>query len=797
MSSPSKVEPMGLDREALERERTRLEGLLALDEAWRALKQLEERLARGEATSAVGAEALKASLERELASNRLYCVHRDVVARLAAPAVSGANSEAGGKAADAAEANALFRTKVSVKPAGAPAAMAGRAVEPAGDDDLTRIRGLTRPIAARLNSLGISRYETIAGWTRADVDRISIALGLGRAIVRQSWVDQAAILVQTRTPRALATEAPPAALPVTAAASSPPLPAPPAPPPQAVLGTLLHRRPDQPVNEPLLSLQRPRAGLGAGPAAAADMTMAARAAPVEVGAVAAPKATAAAVGPPGPTSVMAKTSAGPISVAARAAAMAVNRSAAAPLPAVPAVPVAANGASRAVQAATATPTAPAATARAATAPSPVAPPPASAAPAAKPSAYADRIDLIDGLGPDAIAALVKAGVTQAAQIAAFRGEDVRRWRRDLGDGVQAPFTHVIEQAAMLAGGQLPAAACKVVEGRAASPVPRPAPADWGRPLLLDRLQREAEEATRPKSPDEADRLARRSLREALAGGDPMRAAFATTMTTARTRLVDRLALIDLPRKPRGSSDDVVAAFEERMAALQRDLDEMERRLRAEPAPKGADSAVSQPRGVDTTTTELAQTVAVGEAVAAVTTAAPAEVLSPATSSATKPEPEPVCEPAVAKRGSDEPAKPVAPIAPEATAPATQTGDAGARGIEPDPLIGLGEADVVIVAKAPPPRPVESPAAGPAALPVVSAESLVKRLRRFGSAEPIEAEDYAAYHGEVEEAAVEIVRGPRVSSLPKSPGNGAAAPTTAAGERNSAIKRFVRALSGGP
>lgn len=866
MSSPSKIEPAGLDREALERERSRLEGLLALDEAWRALRQLEERLARGEATSAVGADALKASLERELASNRLYSVYRDVTAKLAAPAVAvGGTAPAPKVAADVAEATA-FRTKVTVKPSGAPAGTAEAGGKGAPDDDLTRIRGITRPIAERLQALGVCRFETIADWTRADVDRISIALGLGRAIVRQSWVDQAAILMQTRpsrdaSPVALPADAP--AVPVAAAQvtptaaklpveapPAPQLPKPAAPPPQAVLGTLVQRRSDQPVNEPLLSLQRPRAALTPATAPAAAPSPAKTAGRVAAAPLAPSKPPKAAAGSEQAKPMTAAPATGPVSAAARAAAIAARQAAPAPAKAAPVSKPAAKSV-------TATPAAKTAPATAA----PPVPPPAKAlaVPAAKPNPYESRVDLIDGLNAEAIAALAKAGVTKAAQIAAFKAEDVSRWRHDLGAGLRVPLSHVIEQAAMLAGGQLPAAARRSIERQAASLVPRPLPTDWGPPLLIERLRREAEEAARPKTPEEADRIARRSLREALAGGDPGRAAFASTMTTARTRLVDRLALIDLPRKPRGSGDDVVAAFEERMAALQRDLDEMERRLRADPVPRVAEGAAPPPEprssaaepavsGLETGESGTATgagpgAAALGSGIAAAAVArpepevagppeattaetpkatpAPAQptthpstqtpapvAVTPAATAATSAAPRPAeataatalplsaPEPAAAKITSGDVDKPIATAVPVAAAPASRPVDADARELEREVPLGLGEADVVIVAKAAPQRPAESPVPGAQSPPVVSAESLAKRLRRFGAADPIEAEDYAAYHGEVEEAAVEIVRGPRPAAPPKSGGAGVALSKGPAGERNSAIKRFVRALSGG-
>lgn len=833
MSSPSKFEPPVLDREALEAERTRLEDLLALDEAWRALRQLEERLARGEATSDIDADTIKASLERELASNRLYSVYRDVVARLEAPAGAAESTATADEAV-------AFRTKVTVKPAGGAGERTGEA---AVQDDLTRIRGLTRPIAERLKAIGVSRFETIANWTRADVDRISIALGIGRAIVRQSWVDQAVILMQTRPARdavPVATPAAAPAVPVTAPSVAPPavkppvaappapaLPRPATPPPQAVLGTLVQRRSDQPVNEPLLSLQRSRAALPMAITPVAGTSTVKTTGPFAAASPPPSKPPKAVVAAEQPKPVTVAPPAGPVSAAARAAGIAANQAA-------PASAKAAPVAKPAPKSVTVTPAAKPTPATAAT---PVPAPAKAVAAAEKTSHYASRLDLIDGLDPGAIAALAKGGVTTAAQIAAFKSEEVWRWKRDLGAGLRAPFAHVIEQAAMLASGKLPAVARRSIEGPAVSLVPRPLPTDWGRPLLIERLRREAEDAARPKTPEEADRIARRSLREALAGGDAGRAAFATTMTTARTRLVDRLAMIDLPRRPRGAAEDVVAAFEERMAALQRELDEMERRLRADAVPKvDADAGAASRAAVVSASAAMAEPPAVEPSTAAKAAISPPSLVNPA--AAASPAPAATADTAAVETSRPASAAPPPPAPPATLPPApvpaatVQSGAAGKDDLpprsqtvavaatrapepgaaataepkdpEPEPVLGPGEADVVIVAKAPPPRPAAAPGTGPMVPPVVSAGSLAKRLRRFGSSEPIEADDYAAYHGEVEEAAVEIVRAPVLPTPPKSAGSGPAAAARpvsgddgAAGERSSAIKRFVRALGGGP
>lgn len=68
--------------------------------------------------------------------------------------------------------------------------------EPAGQaDDLRQIKGLGPKLATLLNSLGVTRYAQIAGWSDADIDRIDAQLGAfaGR-IRRDNWVEQAKFL---------------------------------------------------------------------------------------------------------------------------------------------------------------------------------------------------------------------------------------------------------------------------------------------------------------------------------------------------------------------------------------------------------------------------------------------------------------------------------------------------------------------------------------------------------------------------------------------------------------------------
>lgn len=62
-------------------------------------------------------------------------------------------------------------------------------------DDLTRIKGLGPKLAATLGTLGVTRFDQIAGWSEADIDRIDAQLGRFQGRIRRDeWVEQARLL---------------------------------------------------------------------------------------------------------------------------------------------------------------------------------------------------------------------------------------------------------------------------------------------------------------------------------------------------------------------------------------------------------------------------------------------------------------------------------------------------------------------------------------------------------------------------------------------------------------------------
>lgn len=67
---------------------------------------------------------------------------------------------------------------------------------PAGPaDELTRMKGVGPKVAAVLNGLGVTRYDQIAAWSDADVERVDAQLGAFKGrVTRDQWVEQARLL---------------------------------------------------------------------------------------------------------------------------------------------------------------------------------------------------------------------------------------------------------------------------------------------------------------------------------------------------------------------------------------------------------------------------------------------------------------------------------------------------------------------------------------------------------------------------------------------------------------------------
>lgn len=73
---------------------------------------------------------------------------------------------------------------------------------PTEPDDLTKIRHIKAPLAEKLRRIGVLFFEQIAGWTDSDVRSLSAALNLGYRIYQENWIEQAAKLALKRNPAA-------------------------------------------------------------------------------------------------------------------------------------------------------------------------------------------------------------------------------------------------------------------------------------------------------------------------------------------------------------------------------------------------------------------------------------------------------------------------------------------------------------------------------------------------------------------------------------------------------------------
>ncbi|MBV7266518.1 hypothetical protein [Erythrobacter ani] len=77
-------------------------------------------------------------------------------------------------------------------PAPAPAPTAAPS---GGADDLKQIKGLGPKLVTMLAELGVTRFDQIAAWSDADVERVDAQLGRFKGrITRDQWVEQAKLL---------------------------------------------------------------------------------------------------------------------------------------------------------------------------------------------------------------------------------------------------------------------------------------------------------------------------------------------------------------------------------------------------------------------------------------------------------------------------------------------------------------------------------------------------------------------------------------------------------------------------
>ena len=122
-------------------------------------------------------------------------------AAAAAVAAAKAAAAAAHPAPKPAPAPAPAQSVPQVAPAPKPAVVQAASPQPAPavsleGDDFQRIRAIDAETERRLKALGVTRFEDMAHWTPADINRINQALGLSGRIEREQWIEQAQILAK-------------------------------------------------------------------------------------------------------------------------------------------------------------------------------------------------------------------------------------------------------------------------------------------------------------------------------------------------------------------------------------------------------------------------------------------------------------------------------------------------------------------------------------------------------------------------------------------------------------------------
>ena len=84
---------------------------------------------------------------------------------------------------------------IDAPPAAKPEGIASVAPVAVGGDDLTRIKGVGPKLVEQLAALGVTRYDEIAAWDDAEIERIDAQLGRFQGRIRRDdWPAQARLL---------------------------------------------------------------------------------------------------------------------------------------------------------------------------------------------------------------------------------------------------------------------------------------------------------------------------------------------------------------------------------------------------------------------------------------------------------------------------------------------------------------------------------------------------------------------------------------------------------------------------
>ncbi len=196
--------------ETLTETRAKLDDELGRVEAYRALRQLEQREATGEWLNIVPADQLRQKLEAELAGNHYLNARRKLDEALE---LLGSWGKAEAATADALPEVVSNDTVAGMAPAPKTASAVAEPAIPANmfptatatpalpPDDLSLIRDLPSACVSVVTAAGYGRYKALAEIDARGVAMLGRLLGQPGIVSRGNWVEQAAILAGGRETR--------------------------------------------------------------------------------------------------------------------------------------------------------------------------------------------------------------------------------------------------------------------------------------------------------------------------------------------------------------------------------------------------------------------------------------------------------------------------------------------------------------------------------------------------------------------------------------------------------------------
>ena len=104
-----------------------------------------------------------------------------------------------GKSARIKEKTDFNRVGKGKKKAGAATAFKGFTRPKGNADDLSKISGVGDVLVAKLNKLGIIKFEQIAAWSDDDIAKVDDALSFKGRIEREDWISQSTKLMAEST----------------------------------------------------------------------------------------------------------------------------------------------------------------------------------------------------------------------------------------------------------------------------------------------------------------------------------------------------------------------------------------------------------------------------------------------------------------------------------------------------------------------------------------------------------------------------------------------------------------------